>query len=140
VNRRRRQASERQAPEQVLVQPRPVVTPTRTAVAIPRTAPAQARPAPRPMIARALPATAQAVDVVIAEVVPAEQVRGRTPLSQSSDAPVVDVQASAGRPTPETTVRALQRGVSLFHSPESLQAAWLAGEILGPPRCRRNGL
>ena len=133
INRRRKQAAERestrtQPPPPPAARPRPR---TRTArpeaergAAIPMVLPVEParreavrRPAPPPE-----PAKPQAVRPVEQSPAPVSAV------AQENVAPVLTV-----RPQPP----ALTQLQSLLRTPQSLRTAFLLKEILGPPRCRR---
>jgi hypothetical protein len=140
VNRRRRLAAERRQTEDVTAQVATKPAPRRPEPAAPRPSAVRlgnATPVSRPSLER----VKKTETVVVAEVVAAEPVRA------SLSIPEVSAVLAAERkptlvvpPAREMNRIGLLRGLAFLNSPENLRAAWVAREILGPPRCRRNGL
>jgi hypothetical protein len=140
VNRRRRLAAERRQPDEASAQvtTKPVLR--RPEAAAPRPTvprPANFRPAPRPSVERLKKAEA----IVVAEVVPAQPARANLSIPEVSAVLAAENKPILkSPPAGEVSKIGLLRGLAFLNSPQNLRAAWIAREILGPPRCRRNGV
>jgi hypothetical protein len=137
VNRRRRQAAERRGSESTPVQVQAVTTLRRPEVSVPR--PQIVRPAmPQPLSQRLPPDRGKAESIVIAEIVSAaaapkgSSVAATPPTLQN--VPMVAAPEAEGAPTQRASL------TDILGNADGLRAAWLLREILGPPRCRQNGL
>jgi hypothetical protein len=139
VNRRRRLAAERRGSEATPIQIQPAVALERPQVLVPR--PPVVRPAtPKPIPVRTTPYRGKAESIVIAEIVEAEPVKSQVTVAPTSIRPSVGtIPIATSR---ETGPAAPSPGglPAILGSADGLGAAWLLREILGPPRCRRNGL
>jgi len=139
VNRRRRQAAERRDSESTPVQIQAATTLRRPEVSVPRpqtVRPVTSRPVPvRPSLDRG-----KAESIVIAELVSAEPAQSESSVAAAAMPPVAQnfPMAAPGEAEVTPTLRGGLPGI--LGNGDGLRAAWLIREILGPPRCRRNGL
>ena len=140
VNRRRRLAAERRPAEEVTTQVpmKPVQRRPEAASARPASGRlVTVRPSLRPSTQRVKKEEA----IAVAEVVAAEPARASLSIPEVSAVLAAERKpVPAAPPAPESPRVGLLRGLAFLNSPENLRAAWIAREILGPPRCRQSGL
>jgi hypothetical protein len=128
VNRRRRQAAERgQAPAS-----RPTPAPAKVATRQPPRPPA-VRPASTPRVKRPLHERVKEPPTVEAVVI--EALAAAPPLPETPAFPPPPPPGAAGPALPPV----VNQLSALLETPDSLRTAIMLREILGPPRCRRNG-
>jgi hypothetical protein len=138
VNRRRRLAAERRESESAPVQIQAATALRRPEVSVAR--PATVRPAtPRPIPTRPSD-RGRAEGIVMAELVSAEPVRSEGAVA-AAVRPLVAQSVPATAPGEAEVTPPPPGGLTgILGNSDGLRAAFLIREILGPPRCRRNGL
>jgi hypothetical protein len=128
VNRRRRQAAER----------RPTPEPPRQRPPSRPPSPPPVRRQPPPRSVERIPTAEQipVVEAVATAVAARPPVATAVPAAAAAPQPAIVLQSPTVQPPPAH----LQQLMGLLTAPDSLRTAFMLQEVLGAPRCRRNGL